>query len=344
MPRRTLAERALRPRGRGDRRAAGEVLAIGVAALVLAALVNADALVERAEQQPLGPGRDRSLAIWHPVQDISHVLQLHRIRRLGDALVGGDDEPAGTTGTPAPIDERAVRPVLRAPTAEAPLRLWVGGDSIMRDLGESVLRLAAPDPRFEPVLHYEISSGLTRPDYYDWPSALAEDLAATDPEVVVVMFGANDGQGILTADGTAIQRVSDPGWDDEYARRVATVMDLLRAEGDDRLVLWVLQPPMRDGDLDARIDVINDVYRREAADRPWIEVVETDPLLGDAQGRYADHLPGPGGATADLRQGDGIHLSRAGADLLADHLLGLLEDELSPSGRDPSATTATTGG
>lgn len=327
-----------RPRPRRAPRAAGDVLVIGLAALVLAALVNADALVERAERKPLGPGRDRSLAIWHPVQDLSHILQLHRFRQLGDALAGDDDGGSSSTATTVPLDERAVRPDLRVPTADEPLRLWVGGDSIVRDLGESVLRIAAPDPRFDPVLHYEISSGLTRPDYFDWPAALAEDMAATDPEVVVVMFGANDGQGIVTADGTAIQEVHDPAWDDEYGRRVAAVMDLLR-DGDERLVYWVLQPPMRDGGLDARIDVINEVHRREAADRPWIEVVETAPLFGDDDGRYADHLPGPGGATADLRQGDGIHLSRAGADLLAGHVLGMVDDELSGRDQAPAATT-----
>jgi hypothetical protein len=243
------------------------VLVIGVVALVLAALVNADALVERAERRELGAARDRSLAIWHPVQDISHVLQLHRIREAADALAGNEDDDddvtvlTASTTVPGASTTLPPRPVLRTPTAADPLRLWVGGDSIVRDFGESVLRSAAPDPRYDPVLHYEISTGLTRPDYYDWPAALADDMDDTDPEVVVIMFGANDGQGIVTADGTAIQRVSDPAWDDEYALRVGAVMDLLR-DGEDRLVFWVLQPPMRDTDFDARIDIINAVYER----------------------------------------------------------------------------------
>jgi hypothetical protein len=337
--------RRTRPaRRRARPRAAGELLLNGLSALLLAALVNADALVDRAERRALGPARDRSLAIWHPVQDISHVLQLHRIRQLGDALAGNEDDHDVTVLTTTTIAPGATttlppRPELRTPTAAAPLRLWVGGDSIVRDFGESVLRLAAPDPLFEPVLHYEISTGLTRPDYFDWPEALVDDMAATDPEVVVIMFGANDGQGIVTADGTAIQQVSDPAWDDEYALRVGAVMDLLH-EDEDRLVYWVLQPPMRDGGFDARIDIINAVYEREAEARPWIEIVATEPLIGDSNGGYADNLPGPGGAVADLRQGDGIHLSRAGADLLAEHVLGLIDAEISP-GR-PSATSSST--
>ena len=76
---------------------AGRVLVIIVAALVLAMLVNADALVARAERKPPGAERDRSLAVWHPVQDVSHVLQLDRLRQVTDWAVGDDDREATTT-------------------------------------------------------------------------------------------------------------------------------------------------------------------------------------------------------------------------------------------------------
>jgi hypothetical protein len=299
---------------------------------VLAALINADAMVERAERKPIGPDRDRALAIWHPVQDVSHVLQLHRIRAIGDALVGDDDVARASTPTPsrgrepAPdaVDEQALattttvppRPELRRPTAAAPLRVWVGGDSMMRDLSESVLRATAANPLLAVTTHYEISSGLTRPDYFDWPAALAADMEATDAEVVIVMFGANDGQGLVAADGTVHQRVSEPGWQQEYGRRVAAVMDQLQAPG--RLVLWVAQPPMRDGDFDARIRIINELYRDAAATRPWVDLVETAPVVGTAAGGY----------DSARRQGDGIHLSREGADLLAGDLLARITAEL----------------
>jgi len=322
------------------------------AALLLAALVNADALVDRAERKPLGAGRDRALAFWHPVQDVSHVLQLHRIRDLGDALVNDDRRPAGVTPPPisSPTDERAVptvtvppRPELRAPTPADPLRVWVGGDSMMRDLSESIERAAATNALLAVTTQYEISSGLARPDYYDWPAALAADMAATAAEVVVIMFGANDGQGIVGADGTVYQRVSEPGWQREYAGRVAAVMDQLQASG--RLVLWVGQPPMRDGDFDARIRILDEIYRTAAASRPWIDFVDTAPLFAGPDGGFADRVPDPGGGLEDLRQDDGIHFSRGGADKLADHLLALIADEIAtPAATATTSTTAPTVG
>jgi len=307
-------------------------------ALLLAALVNADAMVERAERKPLGEGRDRSLALWHPVQDVAHITQLHRLRQLGDWLVGAEGSGGDLVESVTPdVDvepEVRPRPVLRVPSAAAPLRVYIGGDSVVRDAGESFQRIAAQDPRLSTTLHYEIATGLSRPDFYDWPTALTSDAEAYRPEVAVIMFGGNDAQGIVAPDGTVHSTVDSPGWRAEYGRRVAAVMDRLYAE--DRVILWVGQPPMRSGGFNARIQVINEVVQEAAAKRPWVTFVDTAPVLGGPDGRYLDRLPG---GSDDLRQGDGIHLSRAGADLLAQHLLTLIDDEIADAARAATTTT-----
>ncbi len=95
-----------------------------LAGLALAALVNADALVDRAESKALGPARDRSLAIWHPVQDIAHITQLTRLRDLGDWLAGNEDKggevvpvaPGPTTTVPPDV----VRPVAAGTRRQRP--------------------------------------------------------------------------------------------------------------------------------------------------------------------------------------------------------------------------------
>lgn len=332
---------------------AGRVLVIMVAALVLAMLVNADALVERAARKPPGAERDRSLAIWHPVQDVSHALQLYRIRQVADWALG-DDGPDGAEVAPPPSGRDARRPpgsareragtteddtpsavepataTLRTPTAEAPLRLWVGGDSMAQVFGQSLVAAAEATGVVDPTLHYEMASGLTRPDYYDWPRALAADVDEADPEVVVVVFGVNDAQGIVLADGSPIQQVADPAWAVEYRRRVGTVMDQLRAE--DRMIVWVGQPPMREPDYGARLAIVNEAFRAEAAARPWVTYVDPAGVLGDQAGAYTEVLPDTAGAPADVRQDDGIHLTTPGGDLLAAHVLAAVEAQVDLSG------------
>lgn len=320
----------LRRRRHGEQ-PAGQLVVVMVASLVLAALVNADAMVERAERKPLGAGRDRSLYLWHPVQDIAHITQLHRLRDLGDRLVGDDDAPGDlVAAVPSDAAARAdIRPALRTPTVDDPLRLYIGGDSVVRDAGESFLRLAAEDKRLRTALHYEIATGLARPDAFDWPTTLVGDADALEPEIALLMFGGNDAQGIVGPDGQVFPRVDSRGWRDEYGRRVGAVMDSLQAE--DRLIFWIGQPPMRDAGFDQRIAVINEVVAAEAADRAWVTFVDTAEIVGGADGRYVDRLPG---IDEDLRQGDGIHLSRAGADLLAEHLLRLINEEIAAAAAD----------
>jgi uncharacterized protein len=194
--------------------------------------------------------------------------------------------------------------------------LWVGGDSMSESFGRELATQAEATGVIDPTVHTEMASGLTRPDYYDWRAALAADLEATDPEVVVAVFGVNDAQGIVLPDGTPIPEVSDPRWTVEYRRRVGAVMDQLRA--DDRLVLWVTQPPMRDPGFDARIAVVNQAIAAEAASRPWIVLVDPAPVVG--------------ATTPDVRRSDGIHLTEAGGGLLATNVLGLLGERVDLTG------------
>ncbi len=366
-------------------RPAGIVLAIGLVALIVAAALNADALVRDAEGKPFGTGRDAALSVWEPVRDVAHALQLHRPRQLVDDALGrrhGDevlvlsDDARSTGGGPGPTGEAAserggstapppgadqsaplnpggspedlrpaeraepgvtgdgqgtVEPVLRTPTAAAPLRVWIGGDSLVNDLGPALARRLADVEEVEADVDARVATGLTRPDYFDWPARFLDVATGADPEVMVVMLGANDAQGIVTPAGE-VHQTGSAGWEAEYRRRVAGVMDLLADAEGDRLVLWIGLPPMRDAGFDERMGTQSRIYASEAASRPWVRFVSTAEALGDPAGRYAAVLPDAGGDLVDLRQGDGIHLSNAGADRVAGTIIDELAGVIDPAG------------
>jgi hypothetical protein len=309
------------------------VLVVMVASLLLAALVNADAMVQRAEHKPLGADRDRSLAVWHVVASVSHVLQVSRIRDLADSLAGDDGPSKGPAApvTTAPVEDvPAVKPTLRTPTPDHKLGMLIVGDSVARDFGESLVAASDKTGLIAPSLDYRIATGFARPDYFDWSAELARLVAGTPPDVVVALFGANDAQGLLLPDGTAVQTLDDPRWSVEYGKRIGAAMDALRAPN--RLVLWVGQPLMRDGRYSADMERLDAIYQEQAASRPWVEFIDSRPVLADANGRYADHLPDAGGSLVDVRQSDGIHLSRAGADRIAAVVLAKLGQEAGITG------------
>ncbi|HEX9995390.1 MAG TPA: DUF459 domain-containing protein [Acidimicrobiales bacterium] len=336
----------------GDRpMAAGHVLVAILVALLLGALLNADSLWAKAQQQPYGWRRTVAVSAMRPVHAIADVTRLDRGRAwLEDAL---GREPSGPTGPPPEVHTDTTLPAesaapvttvpppppkVRQATAAEPLRVWVGGDSMAQVFGESFLRLAEERGDVEATHDYRISTGLTRPDFFDWPAHLTNDVLTQDYEVIVIMFGANDAQP-LNIDGV-IRESSEPEWQAEYRRRVAATMDLL--EGDGRFVVWVGQPIMRSSSFSERIARLNTIYREEAAGRPWVHFFDSWPLFTDAGGGYSDYLPGPDGEPELMRQQDGIHLSRPGGDRLADAILQVIDEEA--AGGAPGTTTTTAPG
>lgn len=357
------------PAGSAQASGLGAVLRlVGVvlATLGVAALLNADHLVDRAEKKPFGRDRDAWLAIWEPVQAASGTLYLNRPRLWLDRLIDREIAPrplelpvpaapsrpvavvpaiavdgAANHGT-APAEPLSVPPAqpiavpppgrrLRTATVEEPLRLFIAGDSMGVAFGASLARLASATGLIDPQTDARPSTGLTRPDFFDWPARLHEIAENDRPDVFVIMYGANDSQGLRTPDGTIFQPLTE-GWRADYRRRVAGTMDLLAAPG--RLQLWVGQPVMESGGFSERMAEVNLIFREEAEKRPGAVIYfDTWQIFVDGDGRYSAYLPDADGAVQGVRQGDGIHFSRAGADRLAAAVLKRLDDESPVLGR-----------
>lgn len=321
------------------------VVAATLAALLLTALLNCDDLVRTARRLPFGTERTVALALADANRDVSHALWLDRPRHALDRLFG--NAPAGqpivTPPVPAPTIAPPTTPPTTgpttgpttapttpvqspAPTAAHPLRIYLGGDSVADQVGEGIVGLAASTRVITVDADARISTGLTRPDYFDWTGRLRQVLARrTPPQVVIVMFGANDVQPIMTPSGPA--SVGTTRWLTEYRRRVDATMTLLARSGTD--VYWVGQPLMRSSYFNARIGELDQIYATEAARHPGIRFVDVRPVLADTHGNYAAYLPDSDGEAVQVRAADGVHLTVAGARLLGGYVLRLVRQRWS---------------
>jgi hypothetical protein len=308
---------------------AGLVLVVVVVALVVAMFLNADATLRKSNAK--GDGWRNEVA--HRVADVSDLFKLTWMRGEVDSALGknqgsdtdvedllaerdaelasGDSGTSGTTEAPKPV-----LPVIAPPTPENPLRFWVGGDSITQTFGTSMQQVAQSTGVMTPTLDYRVSTGLARPDYFNWPEHLLNDVLPNDPQVLVIMFGANDGQGMEGPDGQVFSR-GTPEWLDEYRRRVAATMDLLEDPENGRLVIWVGPPVMRPGSGVHEMDQLNYIYWSEAQSRPWIQYFDSWPFFSDANMRYVSDAPNADGVARGLRQKDGVHLSTVGGNRLS---------------------------
>jgi hypothetical protein len=298
---------------------------VALCALLLAALVNGAELERTARRQPLGWKRDALVRVASAVHGAGDALRLTSIRH--GVEMATDRSPGGAGESQASAARAGAMPsgglARRTPTKQRPLRLWIGGDSVMQVLGESLVAMADRSGVVAPTLEFHISTGLARPDYYDWPARLQEVVDSQHPEVAVVLYGAHDAQpmevnGTRVAFGTA-------AWIAEYRARVDAAMTTLSADG--RLVYWLGQPVMRSAALSDRIARMNEVYRSEAARHPGVVYVDTWSSTVDSSGGYSSYLPGSDGQPVLARAADGVHLERAGGDILARLVLSRLAQD-----------------
>ncbi len=161
------------------------------------------------------------------------------------------------------------------------------------------------------------SSGLARPDFYDWMKEGKKALDASAPEVVVVMFGGNDGQGLWMGKDAAsdwIRFEDNEAWTAEYRRRIHEFATIMSASGSK--LCWIGMPIVKPSKLRARVAHMNELYRAEMALRDGSEFVDIWDLLTDGEGGYVDRME-INGEKQRVRAGDGIHIAGPGATLIA---------------------------
>lgn len=207
-------------------------------------------------------------------------------------------------------------------TTESPLRVAIIGDSLTEQLGPAIIdRTNRPGVPATATHDFRYSSGLTRPDFFDWPAQVGQIAEDYDPDLWIVMIGANDAQDVRDAN-QRFRHIGSDEWEAIYRARIGALMDLLVTGG--RGVIWVGQPIMRDAPFDESMAYISSLYELEAGRRPLVSFVDSRAVFAGSEGRYADYLPGPDGQLDQMRLPDGIHLTRAGAQRLAEQIFPLL--------------------
>lgn len=337
-------EREPLPYGRRRRTAASALVAILVA-LFLGALFNAQAMRKTALEMPFGGARSFRLALVNPLADVSHWLFLDRPAKLTAVALGQPDPglagaaqvvvvptPTATpSGKPGTNGEKPQKPLQEKPLPKPfkghPMHLYIAGDSMMGLPGMALVNLSNKTKLIKPKLDYHISTGLVRPDSFNWPEEVQQQVKTFDPGAVAVMFGANDNQAVQAANGKIYQFGTD-GWKKEYKKRVQDMVGLLFQDGV-RRVYWIGQPIMPSSTFNSQLKLMNDIYRSVAKDTFGVEYIDTWSLLSK-NGAYSQYLPGVDGEMQQVREQDGEHLTYAGGLIVAQAVLDVVKKEWFP--------------
>ena len=246
-------------------------------------------------------------------------------------------DPAATPASTVPPD---TVPTDTAPEDTGPpsgtnkAEVYIVGDSDAGTFGPYLETLLDGTNIVDTELNYKVSSGLARPDFFDWPAELAAKVPEVDPDIVVATFGGNDSQGLAVKDGSFI--VSDPvndaaDWTEEYRDRVGQAMDLMGANG--ATVIWVGIPNDDNPEVTAKLKIQDEAVRAEAAERGNVVFIDTWNRFSGRDGNWAEFVIDPrDGVGKDVRADDGFHLNTNGAEILALDIAQAIRDQLRTQG------------
>ena len=328
---------------------AGRVLVVVVVALPTWTCIYAPTLKRAADASAIGVRRTVSLAFLTPIAAVSEWVGV-------DELAGAIERAAGrTTGPPggpfvpppediplAPRDARPDRDVqgaepgataerdsIRAPTPGRKLRVVIVGDSLAAGLGYFAERVFRP--RLVRVSGQgRISTGLARPDYFNWPFTMRRIVDRFDPDLVIVMLGENDHQTLQDVHGNREELIGTAGWPPAYRDRVLAMMRIATSRG--AKVVWAGLPIPADYRLGEHSRRQNDLIEFAAS-------ISSDVVYFDSWNRFRDPAGGytayyrEGGRVILIREGDGLHFNAVGYTLVAREIARLAAEEFGLSPR-----------
>ena len=267
---------------------------------------------------PMPTGRHRSMA--------------HRSTtpRRTDASTTDASAPDAAVAATVPVEPESTGP----PSTDDPAKVFIVGDSDAGTFGPYLQTLLDGTGIVTTELDYKVSSGLARPDFFDWPAEIDAQLPAVDPDIVVATFGGNDAQGLADRSGEFI--IGDPvaneaEWVAEYQERAGAVMDQLLADG--RTVIWVGIPNDDNPEVTARMAIQDKAAKAAAAERPDVIFIDTWKRFSGRDGGWAEFVIDPrDGQGKDVRADDGFHLNQNGAEILAIDIAQAIRDTLREQG------------
>jgi hypothetical protein len=228
------------------------------------------------------------------------------------------------------------------------------GDSMADWLAYGLEDALSDAPEIGVVRKPRAGSGLVRSDARneakDWAQLAREAITATKPKFIVMMVGLNDRQAIRLRipppgpqkqagrNAPSTSQPEEPAseetqpqargplqtyefrsepWAEQYSKQIDTTIAALKSSGVP--VFWVGLPSVRGPKSTADMLYLNELFRSRA-EKAGISYVDVWDGFVDQNDHYTVHGPDFQGQTRQLRAGDGVHFTKAGARKLAHYV------------------------
>lgn len=200
--------------------------------------------------------------------------------------------------------------------AARPVRILLAGDSLMEGLGPQMQEAMKGYRNITLIPIGKKSTGLSRPDFYDWPEVLEKNLKKHNPHIVVMWVGTNDPQNIYGKNG--LGEPCSIAWQKAYFTKLMEIVHLTRRHH--ARLIFMGPPVMAKEPLNSQLLVINRIMRWTSR-KYRAGFLDTRAILADRYGKYRHKGSLNNGKSAILRTPDQIHITADGNKLVMDKLL-----------------------
>ena len=208
---------------------------------------------------------------------------------------------------------------------KAKKRFLIIGDSLVAvggGLGETLERNLLKFNNTEIYRLGRVSSGLCRPDYFDWPLTTQSLISSYSPDLAIVVLGLNDAQAITSPNGRIIVSYLKFGtkkWKEEYKKRVVRVLEILNKKV--KSIFWVGLPITRSYRFSEKLKILNSVYKETCQISENCHFIPIWQISADKNGNYTAYFLAKNGKPKLARTGDGIHFTYFGGDIISQEII-----------------------
>ena len=226
--------------------------------------------------------------------------------------------------TPVPAQQLSAKEILES-NKKQPVhyRIMMMGDSMMQSLAPQAYKSYYINRQ---GLHFifsaRFSTGLSNPDYFNWPESMRNTVEQKRPHLIVIFIGANDGVPIVE-ERKVLYPAQNAPWKAAYARKMQQVLDIAQEFGCK--LVWIGLPPMG-----PRYQAMKRVIasQREVCREKAVTFLDTNPFLADSNGQIMVYTTNSRGKTVRLRMKDQCHMTGAGNDLILKYLNPIIEQHI----------------
>jgi hypothetical protein len=255
----------------------------------------------------------------------SHSLALVLAAATGLAMAAGlraqdaapviGSEATAPQGDQLPADQLPIDQQLN----DGVRRVLIVGDQLAGGMGAGLTRMTDEDDTVDVVNRFNETSGLTRPEIYDWAAAIPKMAEGKSFNTAIVLIGLNDRRDMR--DGDKVLAFNSSAWVALYKSRIDAVIDALQAQN--MQVYWMSEPPIGDAARDSDMVALSSYFkeRAEAKGATYIDI--RTPLLGP-DGAYTERGADDTGTDRRLRESDGVTFFKQGNNRLGQIALAAL--------------------